>query len=128
MLELVSIGRFLQSVHLYFFVANVRSHKLRVKLVKEQASEALLNLDALSGLTEIDLEVEEKAGVKCVTKLGISLNPSSNKTVPSQVVSMNPRYIVLNKSEELIHVRQCYLEVCLAIKFFCLSCGMVLIN
>ncbi|KAL3526718.1 hypothetical protein ACH5RR_011374 [Cinchona calisaya] len=88
----------------------IKNHKLRVKMVEEHASEALLNLDALSGLTEIDLEVEEKAGVRSVTKLGIALKASSNKVVPSQLVSMNPRHIVLNESEEVICVRQCYLE------------------
>ncbi|XP_071913295.1 uncharacterized protein [Coffea arabica] len=88
----------------------MKHHKLRIKLDNEQASEALLNLDALSGLTEIDLEVEENSGIKNVTRLGISLNPSLNKIVPSQLVSMSPRHIVLNESQEFIHVRQCYLE------------------
>ncbi|CAI9110059.1 OLC1v1010021C1 [Oldenlandia corymbosa var. corymbosa] len=87
----------------------IKYPKVWVKLVEEQAFEALLNLDSLSRFAQIDLEAEEK-GSKEVTKLGISLKPSSVETVPSLIVSISPRHVVLNKSEELIFVRQCYLE------------------
>lgn len=70
-----------------------------LKLLEENVSEAQLDLDALSGPTEIDLEVEG-SGLKYITKLGVSLSPSVNNVlVPAQTVSMNPRYIVFNESE-----------------------------
>nr|XP_043638642.1 uncharacterized protein LOC122609764 isoform X2 [Erigeron canadensis] len=87
-----------------------RTNKVSLKLLDDKATEkALLDLDAISGLTEINLEVEE-AGLKYITKLGVSLHSSSGKVVPSQVVSLSPRYVVLNESDEVITLRQCNLE------------------
>lgn len=86
---------------------------MHITLLDERASKAPLDLDALSGLTEVNLEVEGKSGSKTVTKLGVSLKPSVSKVVPLQVVSMYPRYVILNESDEVITVRQCFLEVCL---------------
>ncbi|CAK9151536.1 unnamed protein product [Ilex paraguariensis] len=89
----------------------LKHNRLRLKLLEEKACEAQLDLDALSGITEIDLEVEEGPGFKNNMKLGVALRPHMSKAVvPSQIVSMNPRYVVINESEEVIIVRQCYLE------------------
>ncbi|XP_060196085.1 uncharacterized protein LOC132625246 isoform X2 [Lycium barbarum] len=87
-----------------------KCHKVQITLLDERASEAPLDLDALSGLTGLNLEVEGKSGSKTVTKLGVSLKPSVSKVVPLQVVSMYPRYVILNESDEDITVRQCFLE------------------
>lgn len=85
---------------------------MRIILLEGKAANALLDLDALSGLTEIELEGEEGSGFKYITKLGVSLRPSMGKVVvPSRIVSINPRYVLSNESEEVINVRQCYLEV-----------------
>ncbi|CAB4317916.1 unnamed protein product [Prunus armeniaca] len=55
--------------------------------------------------------VEEGSGVKYITKLGVSTGPPLSRVViPSQVVTMVPRHVVVNESEQLIIVRQCYLQ------------------
>jgi len=83
-----------------------------LKLLDDKATEkALLDLDAVSGVTEINLEMEETLGLKYITKLGVSLHSSVGSVVPSQVVSLSPRYVVLNESDEVISLRQCNLEV-----------------
>ncbi|XP_058010533.1 uncharacterized protein LOC110658088 isoform X2 [Hevea brasiliensis] len=89
-----------------------KSHKMRLKLLENHASQALLDLDALSGLTEISSEIEEEgSGLKYITKFGVSMGPSSSAVmVPSQIVTMTPRHVVYNESEETITIRQCYLE------------------
>lgn len=82
-------------------------------MLDDHSSEALLDLDALSGLTEIKLEIDEGSGVKYFSKFGVSMGPSSSKVaVPSQTTTIVPRHVVLNETEERIIVRQCYLEVC----------------
>ncbi|XP_062102259.1 uncharacterized protein LOC133812291 isoform X2 [Humulus lupulus] len=89
----------------------LKSNKVCLKLLEDNASEAQLDLDALSGLTEISLEMEENNDVKFITKLGVSMGPLQSKAVvPSQLVTMVPRYVVVNESEESICVRQCYLQ------------------
>lgn len=108
------------------FVGVIRSHKMRLQLLKDSASEALLDLDALSGLTEISLEKEEGSGVKYITKFGVSTGPSfSNVMVPSQTVTVVPRHAVINESEETIIVRQWYLEVLSQSSSGCFDCGHV---
>ncbi|KAF9678408.1 hypothetical protein SADUNF_Sadunf07G0031900 [Salix dunnii] len=88
----------------------LKSHKVRLKLLEDYASEALLDLDALSGLTEISLEKED-SGEKCIVKFGVSVGPSSSSVmVPAQIVTLVPRHVVFNESEENITVRQYYLE------------------
>lgn len=87
-----------------------KCHKVHITLLDERASKAPLDLDALSGLTGVNLEVEGDYGSKTITMLGISLKPSVSKVVPLQVVSMYPRYVILNESDEVIIVRQCFLE------------------
>lgn len=102
------------------FVSSIgRSNKVRFKILEGKTSEASLDLDALLGFTEISLETEQISGFKHVRKLGLSLGPSSSKvTVPSQMVSLVPRYVIFNESEEVIVVRQCHLEVSQFIMWF----------
>ncbi|XP_022751328.1 uncharacterized protein LOC111300016 isoform X3 [Durio zibethinus] len=89
----------------------LKSHKMHLRLFEKHASEAQFDLDALSGPTEISLEMEEISGVKYIAKFGVSMGPSSSRIVPSQIITMAPRHVVLNESEESITVRQCNLEV-----------------
>lgn len=89
----------------------LRSNKMHVILLEEKASEVLLDLDALSGLTEISLERDGRSGFKKITKLGVALGPCASKViVPSQIVTIVPRYVVANESDDIIFVRQCNLE------------------
>ncbi|CAH1413272.1 unnamed protein product [Lactuca virosa] len=88
----------------------LRTNKVSLKLMDDKANEALLDLDAVSGVTEINLEMEEKPGLVYITKLGVSLHSSINTQTPSQVVSLSPRYVLLNESDEVITIRQCNLE------------------
>ncbi|KAL5557187.1 hypothetical protein UlMin_039423 [Ulmus minor] len=89
----------------------LKSNKVCLKLLEDNASEVPLDLDALSGLTEISLEIEESIGVKSVAKLGVSMGPLLSKVVvPSQLVTMVPRYVVVNESEGTISIRQCHLQ------------------
>ncbi|KAI9166047.1 hypothetical protein LWI28_025262 [Acer negundo] len=88
-----------------------KSHQVKLKLLEDHSSEAMLDLDAISGLTEINLVVEEESGFKYITKFGVSVGPSLSKiVVPSQITTIVPRHVVANESEESIIVRQCYLE------------------
>ncbi|EXB37240.1 hypothetical protein L484_020299 [Morus notabilis] len=89
----------------------LKSNKVCLKLLEDSASEASIDLDALSGLTELSLEIEESIGVKSITKLGVSMGPPlSTIVVPSQLVTMVPRYVVANESEGTISIRQYYLQ------------------
>lgn len=94
------------------YFSNARCHKLHFKLFEEKALEAQLDLDVLSGLTEIDLEAEELFGSKDIMRFGVSLRPSLTKEVSTQIVSLSSRYVVCNESEDAIAIRQCYVEVC----------------
>ncbi|BBH07848.1 Protein of unknown function D, partial [Prunus dulcis] len=64
---------------LCFYVPNKRPlsrpNKMCLRLLQDNASETLIDLDALSGLAEISLEVEDGSGVKYITKLGVSTGP-----------------------------------------------------
>ncbi|XP_052203810.1 uncharacterized protein LOC127809144 isoform X3 [Diospyros lotus] len=89
----------------------MKYNNVRLKLLEEKASEVQLDLDALSGFTEINLELEERAGLKRIAKLGVSIGPFMSKVkVSSQIISMVPRYVVSNESQEAIMIRQCYFE------------------
>lgn len=90
-----------------------RSRKMHLRLFENHASEAQIDLDALSGPTEVSLEIEERSGVKYIAKFGVSMGPSLSRVVPSQTITIAPRHVVLNESEESITVRQCNLEVCI---------------
>lgn len=83
-----------------------------MKLLDDHTSEALLDLGSLSGLTEVSFKKEEGSGIKSVTKLGVSIGPSSAEiVVPSQTVTLVPRYVICNESTQCIHVRQYYFQV-----------------
>ncbi|KAJ4843711.1 hypothetical protein Tsubulata_024557 [Turnera subulata] len=87
----------------------LRSNKLRLKLLDFE-SEAVLDLDALSGTTEISFELR-RSDVIYIAKFGIAMGPSLSKVVvPSQTVTLVSRHIVFNESDESIYVRQCFLE------------------
>ncbi|KAL2333639.1 hypothetical protein Fmac_014852 [Flemingia macrophylla] len=88
-----------------------RSERVLLKLLEDHTSEALLDLGSLSGLTEIGFEKQEGSGIKHVTKLGVSIGPSSGSiVVPSRMVTLVPRYVIWNESEECITVRQYYFQ------------------
>ncbi|OMO56804.1 hypothetical protein CCACVL1_26268 [Corchorus capsularis] len=89
----------------------LKSHKMLLRLLEDHASDAQIDLDALSGPTEVSLEIEKSSGVKYIAKFGVSIGPSSSRVVPSQMITVAPRHVVLNESEESITVRQCNLEV-----------------
>lgn len=87
---------------------------MQLILLESYISEALLDLDSLSGLAEISFYKEEESEIKSIIKLGVSTGPSSGKiAVPSQMVTLVPRYVISNESEGRIAVRQCYLQVCI---------------
>ncbi|KAF7809778.1 putative vacuolar protein sorting-associated protein 13C [Senna tora] len=89
----------------------LKSKKVQLKLLEDYKSEALLDLDSLSGLTEISFYKEEGSEIRSIIKLGVSTGPSSGKiAVPSQMVTLVPRYVICNESEGCIAVRQCYLQ------------------
>ncbi|XP_020537290.1 uncharacterized protein LOC105639629 isoform X2 [Jatropha curcas] len=89
----------------------LKSHKMQLKLLEDHSSEVLLDLDALSGVSELSLEIIEESGLKFITKFGVSIGPSSSVVeVPSQIVTMTPRHVIYNESEETITIRQCYVE------------------
>ncbi|GAB4847045.1 hypothetical protein Ancab_026057 [Ancistrocladus abbreviatus] len=89
----------------------MKSKQLRLKFLDESASQALLDLDALSGLAEISLDIDGGSGFKHLVKLGVSLGPLTSKmVVPSRIVSVVPRYVVSNESDAEIYIRQCFIE------------------
>ncbi|PNY03612.1 hypothetical protein L195_g000019 [Trifolium pratense] len=85
----------------------LKSERVQLKLLEDHTSEALLDLGSLSGLTEISFKKEEASGIKSVTKLGVSIGPSLGEiVVPSQTVTLVPRYVICNESDQCITVRQ----------------------
>lgn len=72
--------------------------------------EAVLDLNSLSGLSETRLEMDKGMQTKYFTKFGIAVAPAFSE-IPAQLVTMVPRYVVVNNSNKDIMVRQCYLEV-----------------
>ena len=95
----------------------IRSNKVNIKCLGEKTSEALLNLDILSGFTELSLEALDAGNNNHILKLGVSLHPKVDKAgVPSQLVCIAPRYVISNESKEPVMVRQWHLEV--RISFF----------
>ena len=91
----------------------VRSSKLRISLHSEKGSEAIIDLEALSGFTEFFLEIQDNIVPHRMAAFGLSLQPVMyNLLVPSQVVLIVPRYVVSNESGDAIAVRQCFVEVC----------------
>jgi hypothetical protein len=90
-----------------------RSRKVGVILADGHgATEAVLDLDALSGLTEISLGTKDESGFRYVTRFGLSVRSISSKMlVPSRIVTFVPRHLVINESEETINIRQHYFQV-----------------
>ncbi|KAL0876286.1 hypothetical protein Bca101_025991 [Brassica carinata] len=90
----------------------LRSRKVRVILADGHgATEAMLDLDALSGLTEISLGTKDDSGVRYITRFGLSVKSISSKMfVPSRIVTFVPRHLVINESEETIYIRQRYFQ------------------
>ncbi|GMH25239.1 hypothetical protein Nepgr_027082 [Nepenthes gracilis] len=104
-----NLGAFLppRSIRSWF----MKSNKLCLKLLDEDASQAMLDLDALSGLAEISLSKNGVFGFEHLVKLGVSLGPLTSKMiVPSRIVSVVPRYVVSNESDVQVYVRQCFPE------------------
>jgi len=97
---------------IFFHVS--RSERVQLRLLEDHTSEAPVDLGSLSGLIEISFKKEEGSGIKSVTKLGVSIGPSLGEiVVPSQMVTLVPRYVICNKSEQSITVRQYYFQVCI---------------
>lgn len=90
-----------------------RSRKVCVILADGHgATEAVLDLDALSGLTEISLGTKDGSGFRYITRFGLSVRSISSKMlVPSRIVTFVPRHLVINESEETINIRQRYFQV-----------------
>ncbi|XP_021758394.1 uncharacterized protein LOC110723347 isoform X1 [Chenopodium quinoa] len=89
----------------------MKSSKLCMELLNEELSKSILDLDALSGFAEIRFTKLQGSGIKYLVKLGISLGPlKSTLDVPARMVSVVPRYIISNESDDQIFVRQCFLE------------------
>ncbi|KFK40709.1 hypothetical protein AALP_AA2G031100 [Arabis alpina] len=90
----------------------LRSRKVSVILADGHgATEAVLDLDALSGLTEISLGTKDESGFRYITRFGLSVKSiSSTMLVPSRIVTFVPRHLVINESEETINIRQRYFQ------------------
>ncbi|XP_039155678.1 uncharacterized protein LOC104457236 [Eucalyptus grandis] len=83
----------------------------KVTLLELDSHEALLDLDALSGLSEVGVEIEAGNKVKYFAKFGVLVQPTLGKVdVPARLITLVPRFVVMNDSQENIIVRQCYLE------------------
>ncbi|CAM8903861.1 unnamed protein product [Rhodiola kirilowii] len=89
-----------------------KSNKARIRLYEEDAMDEQLDLDALSGLTEISLKINDGSeSAVHFMKFGVSLGPSSSKAiVQSQTVTVVSRYVIVNESKQSFMVRQCYSE------------------
>ncbi|KAG0468826.1 hypothetical protein HPP92_018154 [Vanilla planifolia] len=85
--------------------------KVHIRCLGEKTAVALLDLDILTGFTEISLEAPNGSGTNKVARLGVSLEPCIYKIyVPTQLVSFVPRFIIANESMEPIIIRPCYLQ------------------
>jgi hypothetical protein len=104
----------LQSILNYAWqVVYGRSSKLRISLHSDKGSEAIIDLEALSGFTEFFIEIQDNIAPHRMAAFGVSLqHVIYNLPVPSQVVLIVPRYVVSNESGAAIAVRQCFVEVC----------------
>ncbi|CAL5092653.1 unnamed protein product [Urochloa decumbens] len=89
----------------------IKSGKLRISLHSEKGSEAIIDMEALSGFTEFFLEIQDNIVPHRLAAFGVSLQPVIyNLPVPSQVVLIAPRYVVSNESGAAVAVRQCFVE------------------
>ncbi|KAG9440811.1 hypothetical protein H6P81_020976 [Aristolochia fimbriata] len=88
-----------------------KSSRVYLKWMEEKASQTFVDLDILSGFTELGLEMQRGAGVMQIAKLGVSVKSySPGIVVPSQIVSMVPRYIIFNETADDILFRQSCFE------------------
>ncbi|KAL6847035.1 hypothetical protein ACP4OV_022888 [Aristida adscensionis] len=88
-----------------------KSSKLHISLHNEKGSEAVIDLEAVSGYTEFFLEIQDNISPHRMAAFGVSLQPVVyNLPVPSQVVLIVPRYVISNESGTAIAVRQCFVE------------------
>ncbi|XP_072956243.1 uncharacterized protein [Typha angustifolia] len=89
----------------------IKSNEVHLRLFDGRTSAAFIDLEALSGFTEISLEAQGDALSGWIAMLGVSLQPCKHALlVPSQVILIVPRYTISNESAEMIVVRQCYAE------------------
>ncbi|KAJ1266147.1 hypothetical protein BS78_08G128600 [Paspalum vaginatum] len=88
-----------------------KSSKLRISIHSEKGSEAIIDLEAVSGFTEFFLEIQDNILPHRMVAFGVSLQPVLyDLPVPSQVVLIVPRYVISNESGAAIAVRQCFVE------------------
>ncbi|KAL6622548.1 hypothetical protein ACP70R_032427 [Stipagrostis hirtigluma subsp. patula] len=88
-----------------------KSSKLRISLHSEKGSEAIIDLEAVSGFTEFFLEIQDNILPRRMAAFGVSLQPVVYELpVPSQVILIVPRYVISNESGTAIAVRQCFVE------------------
>lgn len=84
-----------------------------LRLKEGKASESLLDLDTLSGFTELRFEYSNEAGVNRVVKVGVSLKACESRDfLPAQMVTIVPRHVISNESMVPIIIRQRDVEVC----------------
>lgn len=88
-----------------------KSGKVQLKQLEEKTSMSLLDLDMLSGFSEVCLTGQDEIGISRLTKLGVSLQPCAwNPHIPSQVVCIVSRFVFANETKMPIFIRQCYLQ------------------
>ncbi|KAL3690687.1 hypothetical protein R1sor_004338 [Riccia sorocarpa] len=84
-----------------------RSSKLLVKRTETEAEPAVLDIESLSGSTEISLKVLGQDSVDNRIQLGVEMRlPAAAETGSSCVIRLVPRYIVANESGEAILICQ----------------------
>ena len=84
-----------------------RSSKVMMKQVLQDAQPSILDLDNLAGSTEISLKVSSKENADQRVQLGVELQlPAIGDNNPTWTVHLAPRYIVVNKSNDVICVCQ----------------------
>lgn len=71
----------------------------------------MLDMDSISGLTEVSLKFQEKE-VDHVQMLGVSAS-LPKEMASSQLISFVPRYVIFNASDEDIILQHYFLGVCL---------------
>jgi len=91
-----------------------------MKQVLPEAQPALLDLDNLAGSTEISLKVSNKEDADPRVQLGVDLQlPATGDKNPTGTVHLAPRYIVVNKSNDVICVCQDGFQVSLSVQCSC---------
>lgn len=78
-----------------------------MKQVLPEAQPSILDLDNLAGSTEISLRVSSTESADQRVQLGVELQlPAIGDNNPTRTVHLAPRYIVVNKSNDVIQVCQ----------------------